>query len=66
VNASVFWVTHDLKEEWIQLPDVQPEHLNISKLIKKAFSGDLNHQIDSCPPFPGTERHLLRAQLARI
>lgn len=26
----------------------------------------MNASIDSCPPFPGKERHLLRAQLARI
>jgi len=30
------------------------------------FSGNLNSSIDSCPPFPGKERHLLRATLARI
>ena len=26
----------------------------------------MNAKIDSCPPFPGKERHLLRTQLARI
>lgn len=26
-NESVFWVTHDLKNDWMQLPDVQPEHI---------------------------------------
>jgi len=26
----------------------------------------LNAQLDSNPPFPGKERHYLRAQLARI
>jgi len=26
----------------------------------------LNAEIDSCPPFPGKERHLLRATVARI
>lgn len=35
-------------------------------MIKYAFTGDLNANINSCPPFPGKERHLLRAQLARI
>ena len=35
-------------------------------MIKKVLSGNLNQQIDSCPPFPGKERNLLRAQLARI
>ena len=35
-------------------------------MIKREFTGNLNASIDSCPPFPGKERHLLRAQLARI
>lgn len=30
------------------------------------MTGDLNACIDSNPPFPGKERHFLRAQLARI
>lgn len=30
------------------------------------FTGDLNATFHSNPPFPGKERHLLRAQLARI
>ena len=30
------------------------------------MTGNLNAKIDSCPPFPGKERHLLREQLARI
>ena len=30
------------------------------------MTGDLSAEIDSCPPFPGREKHLLRAQLARI
>jgi radial spoke head protein 4A len=38
----------------------------ISRLLKHVFTGNLNATIDSCPPFPGKERHLLRAQLARI
>ena len=35
-------------------------------MIKHVFTGDLNATIDSSPPFPGKERHLLRVQLARI
>lgn len=34
--------------------------------IKHIFTGDLNAEIKSSPSFPGKERHLLRAQLARI
>lgn len=32
----------------------------------RTLTGNLNAPIDSCPPFPGKERHFLRAQLARI
>lgn len=38
----------------------------MAKYIKVIFTGNLNSKIDSCPPFPGKERHLLREQLARI
>lgn len=65
-NAVVFWVTDSLLNDWIQLPDAQPETLQVSRLIKHVFTGNLNTPIDSNPPFPGKERHLLRAQLARI
>lgn len=45
---------------------MSPIHLTIAKLIKHIFTGNLNASIDSNPPFPGKERHLLRAQIARI
>ena len=35
-------------------------------MIKKILTGNLNAEIDSQPPFPGKEKHLLRAQIARI
>ena len=35
-------------------------------MIKHIFTGNLNASIDSNPPFPGKERHFLRAQIARI
>ena len=35
-------------------------------MIKHVFSGNLNSKVDSCPPFPGKERHLLRETIARI
>ena len=53
-------------QDWIQLPECSPEDIQCAKLFCKMMTGDLNAKIDSCPPFPGTERNLLRAQLARI
>jgi len=35
-------------------------------MTKHVFTGNLNAPINTFPPFPGKERHLLRAQLARI
>ena len=35
-------------------------------MVKHVFTGNLNAPINTFPPFPGKERHLLRAQLARI
>jgi len=66
VNAQVFWVTDNLLNDWIQLPECRPEHIMVARMIKHVFTGDLNAEINSNPPFPGKERHLLRATLARI
>lgn len=66
VNKYVYWVTTDILSDWIQLPDVNPEHIKAAKQFKHIMTGDLNAQVLSTPPFPGKERHLLRAQIARI
>jgi radial spoke head protein 4/6 len=52
--------------DWIQLPDAEPHHIVAARMIKKMLTGNLNASVDSCPPFPGKERNLLRAQIARI
>lgn len=61
MNKLVYWVTDNLLEDWVQLPDVLPEHILVARLMKHVFSGNLNAHIDSNPPFPGKERHYLRA-----
>jgi len=65
-NACVFWVTDNLLHDWIQLPDVKPKHIIATRSVKKILSGNLNASIQTNPPFPGAERHYLRAILARI
>lgn len=65
-NSYVYWVTDNILEDWIQLPDVSPEHIVAAKKFKKILTGNLNASVHTCPPFPGKERHLLRAQIARI
>ena len=37
-----------------------------SRLIKYNFRGNLNLPVQSSPPFPGKEKHLLKAQIVRI
>jgi radial spoke head protein 4A len=61
VNRLVYWVTDSLLEDWVQLPDIKPEQLTVARMIKHIFTGNLNAAIDSNPPFPGKERHFLRA-----
>ena len=62
----VFWVTNNLLNDWIQLPDCRPQDIKQARLIKHVFSGDLNAEVDTNPNFVGKERHFLRATLARI
>ena len=57
----VFWVTNNLLNDWIQLPDCRPHDIKQARLIKHVFSGDLNAEVDTNPNFIGKERHFLRA-----
>ena len=66
VNSRVYWVTDNLYNDWVQLPDCKPENIAFARMIKHVMVGDLDAAIDSNPPFPGKERHFLRAQIARI
>jgi radial spoke head protein 4/6 len=61
VNKLVYWVTDNPLHDWIQLPDAKPEHIVAARQICHMFTGDLNATFHSNPPFPGKERHLLRA-----
>jgi radial spoke head protein 4A len=40
--------------------------ITAARKITKFFTGDLEADVVSYPPFPGKEKHLLRAQIARI
>eukprot|EP00736_Rhodelphis_marinus_P003529 Rmarinus@m.7559 len=51
---------------WVELPDVTPQQIQAARQIVRAFTGDLDSKMATYPPFPGTERHYLRAQLGRI
>lgn len=66
VNKNVFYVTNDLSEPWVELPDVKPNQIVASRKIRYSFTGDLNRPIYTNPHFNGQEQHLLRCQIARI
>jgi len=65
-NEYVYWATDNILADWVQLPDVNPEHIKAARQFKHILTGDLNAEVLSNPPFPGKERHFLRAQIARI
>jgi hypothetical protein len=66
LNENVYWVTHDLLGEWEKLPDAQSKDIVAARNIKKILTGNLDNPVNSYPFFPGKERALLRAQIARI
>lgn len=66
VNKHCYWVCSEPSKPWAKLPSVTPAHISIARKIKKLFTGSLAAPVHSYPPFPGTEAHLLRAQIARI
>ena len=66
VNKDVFYVTNDLTEAWVELPDVKPSQIIASRKIRYQFTGDLKRVLYTNPHFNGQEQHYLRCQLARI
>ena len=66
INRNVFYVTNDLSEKWVELPDVKPSQIRASRLIKYTLTGNLENPIYSNPTFIGTEKHYLRCMIARI
>ena len=66
VNQFAYFVTNDLTTDWIELPDVTPNQIIGSRLIRYSFTGDLNRNIYSNPYFNGQEKHYLRCQISRI
>ena len=65
-NRNVFFVTNNLCEKWVELPDVKPKQIILSRQIRYMFTGNLKRKIHSNPDFNGEERHLLRCMIGRI
>ena len=66
VNGFTYFVTTNLGDPCIKLPDVTPQQLKDSRFIKKYLTGDLSSEVSAYPTYPGKEAVYLRAQIARI
>ena len=66
VNFFTYYVTNDLTQEWVELPDIKPRQIIVARQIRYAFTGNLKRKIYSNPHFDGLEEHLLRCQISRI
>jgi radial spoke head protein 4A len=65
-NQYVYFVCSSPTGEWQQLPNAVPAQIKRSRQFNHLFSGNLDAPVLSHPPFPWTERELLRAMVARI
>lgn len=72
VSCGVSWVITCLHigypagAPWTALPPVTPAQIVVSRQVKKFFTGRLDAEVKTYPPFPGNEASLVRAQIARI
>lgn len=69
INKMTYWVSHSSFDKWVMLPDISPADMGASRKIKILFTGDLERPIYADPYFfkaKKTEKHYLRAQIARI
>jgi radial spoke head protein 4A len=65
-NKYMYYVCQVLGGPFTLLDDVTPAQIRGARKICKLLTGNLAASVPSCPPFPGTERQFLRAQIARI
>lgn len=65
-NKNVYFVCSFLGGAFTKLPDATPLSVTTAKSIKKFFTGKLDAEVCAYPPFPGTEKDFLRAQIAII
>ncbi|CAH0594510.1 unnamed protein product [Chrysodeixis includens] len=66
VNKKVYWVCNNPGEQWICLPDVTPDQIRVARLTVRCMTGELDTEVITFPPFEGSEKNYLRAQIARI
>ncbi|ESN94806.1 hypothetical protein HELRODRAFT_193795 [Helobdella robusta] len=66
INLKSYFVCSEPGMAWVRLPNATPSQVVTAKKIKKYLTGDLEAPVHSNPLFPGREKHLLRATIARI
>jgi len=65
-NTFTYWVSAGGSSPWIRLQAARGSHIASSRRIKKMLTGDLSSAVNTMPWFSGSEKHLLRSQIARI
>lgn len=65
-NKYAYYVCNEPGDVWTALPMVTPAQIVVARQVKKYFTGNLDTPIESYPPFDGTEKEYLRAQIACI
>jgi len=65
-NMKTYWVCAAIGAPWVKLPKCERKCVVAARKIRKHLTGNLNAPVSAHPPFPGCEKNLLRAQIARI
>lgn len=65
-NVFNYWVSAGGAAPWVRLGSARASHVVAARSIKRMMTGNLSSSVNCTPWFPGTEQHLLRAQIARI
>ncbi len=66
-NKYAYWAIQSVESgQWVKLPNVTMEQVVKVRQFKRLLTGDLEAHVPSYPPFPGKEKHLLRAIIACI
>jgi len=65
-NKYTYWAATAATAKWERLPPVTMAQVVAARRVRRLFAGDLAAPVVAYPPFPGAERELLRAQIARI
>ncbi|RYY32110.1 hypothetical protein EON62_05770, partial [archaeon] len=65
-NKHTYFVCNEVGGEWVKLPPVTPHQIIVARKLRRFFTGKLDAPVSGHPPFPGTERNLVRATISLI